>query len=136
MNTFEMFLIFFSFMAGWYFFKTKYETYLENEPTVTRLRNKLAPLFPELNGVKMMKGDASYTINKQKIYLCTESDGQVYDDNMLTYVILHELAHTQCPEIGHGERFQKIFKSLLDRAEAYNMFDPRKPRIENYCMKK
>jgi predicted metal-dependent hydrolase len=118
-------------MTAWYLLKTSYETYLENEPVVTRLKNKLLPVFPELGFVKMLKGDASYTINKQKIYLCTEANGEVYDDNMLTYVILHELAHT--PEIGHGKQFQSIFRTLLGRAERHKLFDPLRPRVENYC---
>ncbi len=80
-----------------------------------------------------MKGNASFTINKHKIYICTESNGEIYDDNMLTYVILHELAHTICVQIGHGKQFQKIFQSLLDRAERHYLFDPYKKRIENYC---
>jgi len=123
-------------MFLWYIFKMNYETYLENEDTIVRLKYQLVPVFPELLNVKLMKSDASYTINKQKIYLCTESDGVVYDDNMLTYVILHELAHTMCPEIGHGKRFQKIFNSLLTRAESHNLFDPMMPRVENYCKMK
>jgi predicted metal-dependent hydrolase len=111
----------------------RYEYYLENEPTVMRIKNRLVPVFPELKFVKVMKGDSSYTINKQKIYLCTETDGKVYDDNMLTYVMLHELAHTMCPSIGHGDQFHQIFKSLLSRAERHQLFDPHKPRVENYC---
>lgn len=133
MEAIILLLLFIIAMVLWYLVKVNYETYLENEPTVVRLRNKLLPVFPELGVVKLMKGDASYTINKQKIYLCTEAGGTTYDDNMLTYVILHELAHTMCPEIGHGSQFQKIFQSLLDRGERHRLFDPRKPRVENYC---
>jgi len=129
-------IMFIIIMFIWYIFKMNYETYLENEDTVVRLKMKLMPVFPELTNVKLMKSDASYTINKQKIYLCTESDGKVYDDNMLTYVILHELAHTLCPEIGHGKRFQKIFNSLLTRAANHKLFDPNVPRVENYCKMK
>lgn len=120
----------------WYMFKTTQESYLSNDDTVIRLKNKLMPVFPELGNVKLLKSDASYTINKEKIYLCTESDGEIYDDNMLTYVILHELAHTLCPEIGHGSRFQKIFSSLLSRAQNHRLYDPSLPRVENYCKMK
>jgi len=133
MQTLTLIILFIVFMSAWYLLKTSYESYLENEPTIMRLRNKLTPVFPELKFVKMMKGDASYTINKQKIYLCTETNGEVYDDNMLTYVTLHELAHTLCPEIGHGKQFQDIFQTLLGRAERHKLFDPHKPRVENYC---
>lgn len=130
-------ILFILLLFLWYAFHIKYENYLENEDTVVRLKKRLIPAFPELSNVKLLKSDdASYTINKQKIYLCTESDGEVYDDNMLTYVILHELAHTLCPEIGHGKQFQRIFGSLLARATNYNLFDPNIPRVENYCKMK
>jgi predicted metal-dependent hydrolase len=121
-------------MTIWYFcMLTRYETYLENDGEIIRLKNKLVSVFPELKNVKLMKGDSSYTINKKKIYLCTEHNGDKYDDNMLTYVILHELAHTLCPEIGHNEKFQKIFQILLNRAERHRLFNPHLPRVENYC---
>lgn len=133
MEVFILLIVIIIFMFIWYFFKIHYENYLENEPTVMRLKNRLIPIFPELAPVKLMKGGSSYTINKQKIYLCTEFNGTMYDDNMLTYVILHELAHTLCSEIGHGTRFQTIFNSLLNRATRHNLFDPSRPRSENYC---
>lgn len=133
MEIFILLLAVIIFLLIWYYFKIYYENYLENEPTIIRLKNKLISVFPELSVVKLMKGKSSYTINKRKIYLCTEFNGITYDDNMLTYVLLHELAHTLCPKIGHGTRFQTIFKSLLDRAERHNLFDSSKPRYENYC---
>lgn len=133
MRTIMVVLLFLAFMTAWYLIQTHREFYLENEPTVVKIRNKLLPVFPEIKFVKMLKGTSSYTINKQKIYLCTETKGQVYDDNMLIYVTLHELAHTMCPEIGHGKQFHSIFQSLLDRAERHGLFDPKKPRVENYC---
>jgi len=136
MSTILLFLLLIAIVVFWFFLRTKHETFLENEPTVNRLRSKLLPVFPEFNHVKLMKGTSSYTINKQKIYLCTESDGVTYDDNMLTYVALHELAHTLCPEIGHGDRFKDIFQSLLDRAERHHLYDPNRPRVENYCKAK
>jgi len=125
-------------MMIWYFYiwtqhEIQHETYLENDEEVVRLKNILLPVFPELGNVKLMKGNSSYTINKKKIYLCTEHNGDKYDDNMLTYVILHELAHTLCPEIGHDKKFQKIFQILLDRAERHSLFNSNLPRVENYC---
>jgi len=48
MQTLTLIVLFIVFMTAWYFLKTTYESYLENEPTVLRLKNKLSPVFPEL----------------------------------------------------------------------------------------
>lgn len=127
-------LLFCTCMVSWCSYNKTYEKFLESDKTVNRIRNKLISVFPELQYVKLMKGTSSYTINKSKIYLCTEDNkGEVYDDNMLIYVVLHELAHSVCPDIGHGIVFQKIFKSFLRRGELHNLYDPNLPRVENYC---
>lgn len=117
----------------WYIWKTRHDDYMERDPLIVNLKTLLLPTFPELSLVKMMKSDASYTINKSKIYLCTEHNGQQYDDNMLIYVILHELAHVLTREIGHGPEFMAKFDSLLTRGTVARLYDPLKPRIQNYC---
>jgi predicted metal-dependent hydrolase len=120
-------------LALWYVWKNQNDDYMETDPTVVRLKRKLMGTFPQLANVRMIKSDASYTINKSKIYLCTEFGGKRYDDNMLTYVILHELAHVETPEIGHGPAFMKAFNGLLAIAAANGLWDPNEPRIEKYC---
>jgi len=122
-----------SLFALWYIWKNRQDYYMEMDPVVVRLKTKLLPTFPQLALVKMIKSDASYTIDKRKIYLCTEYNGTLYDDNMLTYVILHELAHVLTPEIGHGAEFMKTFSRLLTVAKTNGLWDENKPRIENYC---
>lgn len=118
----------------WWLYQLSVEKYLQNDPEILRLKNKLLPFFPEIANTVVLKGDKSYTLGKYKIHLCIEDEnGNVYDDNMLTYVFLHELAHCINKEIGHGDKFEAIFQSLLDRAEYYKLYDPRKPRIKNYC---
>jgi hypothetical protein len=113
------------------------ETFLENDPFVVRLKNKLLPFFPELSNIVVLKGESSFTLRKYKIHLCTEDEnGMLYDDNMMTYVFLHELAHCLNKEVGHGQKFQMIFQNLLDRAEKFGLYDPNIPRVQNYCTKK
>lgn len=128
-------LLFTLLIASWYVWKSRMDDYMEKDPVVTALKIKLMPVFPELAAVKLMKGSSSYTINKHRVYICTEQDGRVYDSNMLTYVILHELAHVLSPDIGHGNKFQAIFAKLLERGARARVYDPTKPRIENYCKK-
>jgi predicted metal-dependent hydrolase len=103
------------------------------DPTIVRLKQKLIPMFPELARLLVIKSDASYTLNKNKIYLCTEHASEKYDDNMLTYVLLHELAHVKTPTIGHGQEFMKTFNSLLKTASESGLWDPNKPRVKDYC---
>lgn len=106
---------------------------MEKDPTVLRIKSKLIGTFPELKFVKLMKGVESATINKYRVYLCTDYDGIKYDDNMLTYVLLHELAHVTTPEIGHGVAFKLQFDSLLNRAANAGLYDPIAARPKNYC---
>jgi hypothetical protein len=111
------------------------ENLLEHDGDILRLKNRLLPYFPEFNRVKLMKGDSSYTINKYRVFICMRdrNTNVLYDDNMLTYVALHELAHSICTDIGHTEQFHDIFTHLLDRAEALSLYDPNIPRPMDYC---
>lgn len=98
--------------------KTK-ERYLSRDPVVRRLVKKLLPTFPELRQIKIMRSSStSYTLNKYRVYLCVrnKSSGKVFTDNILTYVLLHELAHALNVSYGHGSTYRSIFRSLLNRA--------------------
>lgn len=109
------------------------EETLSRDPRIVELKTKMLGTFPELNNAKIMKGEKSYTINKHKVYICTEKNGVKYDDNMLTYVILHELAHVLCNEEGHTHKFMDIFNGLLERAAIHNLYDPAIQPVKNYC---
>lgn len=64
----------------------------------------------------------SYSVNKgEELSICIKSKktNNYHDINVLMYVIIHEMAHFACPEIGHGLLFQKIFKFFL--LEAINI---------------
>lgn len=126
--------LFLAFVLLWYFLRNRYDQFLELDPTVVRIKNMLLPTFPELTNVSVMKGTGSYTYNKQKIYLCTEKNNVRYEDNMLIYVLLHELAHVVTYEFGHGFEFIENFQLLLERAHRAGLYDPENPKVENYCV--
>ena len=126
------------------------EHHLQDDPMLHNLRAKLEPYFAKdhftgkldsLNGrnimkeIKVYRGDKSYTINKEKVYLCLKDEnGKYYDSNLLTYVILHEITHVICPEIGHTDLFSEIFEELLIHASKSGIYDPTVPVDESYCL--
>jgi hypothetical protein len=110
------------------------EHYAQMDPMLSHIRSHLNPLHPTVENLNFYQGDKSYTINKQKIYLCLRDEqGEYYDFNMLIYVTIHELAHVLCDEIGHTEKFHQIFDSLLKKATGMGLYDSTKPIIQNYC---
>ena len=128
-------IVIFFIIVLWASYMYFHEKALMEDYEIIRLRTKLLPSFPELAKVKLMKGSSSYTINKYKVFICLrdKKTNSMYDDNMLIYVILHELAHTLCNEIGHTEKFKEIFFSLLQRAENHGLYQPDLPRPLDYC---
>lgn len=77
----------------------------------------------------------SFTINKKTIHLCTRNpkNGRSYDMNTLMFVVLHELAHVLCKDIGHTPSFELINWSLLSYAVDRKFYDPSKPFVKDYC---
>lgn len=76
----------------------------------------------------------SYTINKDKIFLCLyDKNKRYYSNNMLIYVLLHEFSHKLCKSVGHTDEFHRIFKQVLDDAVKRGIYNPNEPIDENYC---
>jgi predicted metal-dependent hydrolase len=114
------------------YYSDTYDKYYD--PKLEEIRERLAVVIPEIKHVDLSGSNKSFTINKKHVYICAKDEsGQYYDDNMLTYVILHELAHVLCDEVGHTEKYKQIFRSLLERAHKAGLYDPSKPPIDNYC---
>jgi len=58
----------------------------------------------------------SYTIDKGKnLVFCLRSKTtkQIYDLNLLMYVVLHEISHIACPDFGHSKLFIDIFAFMV-----------------------
>lgn len=133
----------------WWTVSTVHESHLQDDPMLYRLRARLEKFFgahqfsspfDSVNGtnimdrVKLMKGDKSYTINKKNIYLCLrDENGLYYDENFLIFVVLHEISHCICDEVGHTEKFNEIFSQILDNAQQYGLYDGSRPLIHDYC---
>jgi hypothetical protein len=77
-------------------------------------------------------GQAGKTINKNIVYVCTDTQE---DDNTAFFVVLHELAHVVTCSIGHEDDFWDNMRFLIDvsiRAGLYSFEDYRE-RPKEYC---
>jgi len=125
-------ILYLLFSNGKFLGKDSYDNFYD--PKLDQLKEKLAPVFPEIQNIEVSGSNKSFTINKKHIYICTKDENdEYYDDNMLIYVLLHELAHVLCDEVGHTEKYKNIFRGLLEKAATSGVYDPNKPPIDNYC---
>jgi len=80
----------------------------------------------------------SYSVNKgEELSICLQDkiSHELYDINLLMYVVIHEMAHFACPEIGHGELFINIFKKFLEEAIKIGIYVKNDYALNpvNYC---
>jgi len=108
-----------------------------NDEDVIRLKNnfnpdKITETLPtsELTAYSENKGEKmAFCLNK------TKNTGTLIDINTLTFVAIHELAHTMTKSIGHKQEFWKNFKFLLENAVKIGIYKPVDYKKENqsYC---
>lgn len=74
--------------------------------------------------------DASYTsysVNKgEKVYMCLRQRNEreeLVDENIITFVAIHEMAHIGTHEVGHTPLFWNNFAWLLKRAEEMQIYE-------------
>lgn len=109
-----------------------------SDSTLNRIVQKISSI-PDIKNVMdkltFNPGEKSYTINKEEVYICLKDEkGDYYDENMLIYVLLHEMAHVLCNEIGHTQKFREIFDDLLRKAAEIGIYDNMKAPIADYCL--
>lgn len=122
------------FLFVWLLSYQVQEYMLEDDPVLGVLKELLKDVHPAIAKLRLYKGDKSYTLNKQKVFLCIKDENDSYYSlNMLIYVLLHETAHVLNDEIGHGEKFQQIFDSLLEKAKEQGVYNDNIPIVKNYC---
>lgn len=86
----------------------------------------------------------TYTIDKEDMHICLRTRDKIeniYDINILMYVVLHELSHLCNYDrsgeaiIGHGNEFRSIFRFLVENSinmGIYSYTDYTKTPVE-YC---
>jgi len=81
----------------------------------------------------------AYSENKgEKMAFCVtkEKNGtKLIDENTLTFVAIHELAHVCTKSIGHKDEFWQNFKFLLEEAKKIGIYEPEdyKKSPKKYC---
>jgi hypothetical protein len=148
---FSMFLVFIVIIIVGILLSRQLEEYkLQDEPKLNYLREQFTLFFNKdktwtnylsslnsrniMNETTLHKGDKSYTINKQKVFMCLlDKNGQYYTDNMLIYVLAHEYSHVIADSIGHTDEFNKIFAQLLDELAREEIYDLYQEIIYDYC---
>lgn len=118
--------------------KENYES-KEEDPVVRDLAEKLRTIDPRVDKIvpklRFYKGDKSYTIDKKHVHLCMadKKTNEIYPMNQLILVLLHEIAHAICIEVGHTALFHQIYEELLLAAELAGLYDDSIPHIDGYC---
>ena len=118
------------------------------------LVKKLGKLFPKRENVQRLVSKfnpkkvsetlptssyTAYSENKgEKLAFCTtttKEGDQLIDENTLTFVAIHELAHIMTVSIGHTSEFWQNFRFLLKNAIDLNLYEPvdYKKKPVSYC---
>ena len=100
-----------------------------NDESVTRMNER----FNSDNITESGKNNqyTSYSVNKgEKLVFCIrqkDEDETIVDENTLTFVSIHELAHIMTKSVGHTPEFWNNFKRLLKESVTHNLY-----KKENY----
>jgi predicted metal-dependent hydrolase len=97
----------------------EYKIYIEQlKDNFTKSRTIIYETDPESNLT-------SYSVNKgEELSIClkSKSTGYLHRINLLMYVVIHEMAHFACPDVGHGDLFKKIFRQFIQEAININIY--------------
>ena len=79
--------------------------------------------------------NTSYTINKKKIVMCLKHNNIFHDINVIKYILIHELSHVICSDIGHTTNFYNINKYLLKESIRLGLYNHDNYKLNpiNYC---
>ena len=109
------------------------------DPYTLSLIEKIRCIDPSVDEIvdnlRFFEGDKSYTIDKKYVFLCKydKKTGEQYHNNQLILVLLHEISHALCPEVGHTPKFDEIFEYVLEKAKCAGIYDDSIPHVDGYC---
>lgn len=128
---------------------------------LAKVSNKLQTLvqhleqkYPDRENVKRLKNGfnpkaiqetlptskyTAYSENKgEKMAFCVtdeKNSDNLIDENTLTFVAIHEVAHIMTKSVGHKDEFWYNFKFLIENAKELNLYQPEdyKKSPRKYC---
>lgn len=130
------FIVFVSIIILLFLMYTQVEEYYSQlDPKLNHIKALLCKVHPAAKDLELYEGEKSYSINKEKIYLCLkDKDKSYYNMNTLIYVALHELAHCiNKKDVGHTPEFHNTFNALLARATTIGIYNPNIKIPTDYC---
>lgn len=108
-----------------------------NDVSVIRMNKKFNP--DNITEAGKNNQYTSYSINKgEKIVFCIrhkDDKEELVDENTMTFVSIHELAHIMTESVGHTDEFWKNFKKLLKHAIEEKLYvkEDYKSNPKDYC---
>lgn len=125
-----------SLVAVFYFVRVV-ESY--DDPKIREIQDKLIQVDVRAKNISIKASSQSFTEDKTRTYLCLRDEkGKYYDDNMLMYVALHELAHAISKSVDPDHKtdeFKNNFNLLLKKAADKGLYNPKLPLNYSYCPK-
>lgn len=109
------------------------------DPFVLQLVQKIRHIDPRVDEIidhlRFFEGDKSYTLDKKYVFICKKDKktNEQYHQNQLILVLIHEISHALCDEVGHTPKFDMIFEDLLAKATQQGLYNESIPNVENYC---
>ena len=123
---------------------TKLKQLVEHMKKEFPKRDNVKRLYENFNPKKIYETlptskHTAYSENKgEKMAFCVtkkKNGTKLIDENTLTFVAIHELAHIATKSIGHKEEFWNNFKFLLEEAKKIGIYSPvdYKKEPQEYC---
>ncbi len=104
-----------------------FQTTYPDKPQVRRLMKNFVAEPSRMVEATPDAEHTSYSVNKgETMHLCLRQrragDESLVDENVMTFVTLHELGHCMTESIGHGPDFWNNFAWILKEAEAKGIY--------------
>jgi len=107
-----------------------------NNAYLLRVRDSLIPLDPRFGKLIVQVASSSYT-DKSVVYICIhDENGNLFDENTLRGVLIHEMAHVLTPfyDPEHkSEVFRNHERDLLLKAKSLGLWTPEIMIPCDYC---